>query len=239
LATFIGVFIGVFFTAFTGLWMILLIPAATGVLAIRSLHAGRRLRLQSDLLDDFRLLIRPLLRDLLADIDPEKKVRVRLDLTGNAPGKQVSKRDLPPGHYQKLVETVHRDPWCELRLPLADGSTAIVEVMNEYHKFERRYRTARGKIKWKSKWRKDAAVSATLLPPPGVEWRENVRSAVPGEKVKAFEKDGAKGMRLERSWSFKGNGESVIGTSPPYREVVGMLLRLHGALAVPGRGVEK
>lgn len=231
LATFAGVFGGAFFTALSGLWMVFAIPAVTGVIAAKNLIQAYRMKKRDDMLDDFRVLIRPVLRDVLADLDPEKKVKARLDLTGMADSKQVSKKELPPGRFQKLTETVQKDPWCELRLPLADGSVMTLEVTNEYHKIERRYKGRSGKIKWKSKWRKEAEVSATLLPPPGMKWNESAEVAAAGEKLKRFEKDGVTGKSLLHYWSFKGTNEEIAGTAPPAREVVGMMLRLHNALA--------
>lgn len=231
LATFASIIICAFITAFTGLWMVFVIPAVTGAVAAKNLIQAYRMKKRDDMLDDFRVLIRPVLRDVLADLDPEKKVKARLDLTGMADSKQVSKKELPPGRFQKLTETVQKDPWCELRLPLADGSVMTLEVTNEYHKIERRYKGRSGKIKWKSKWRKEAEVAATLLPPPGMQWNESAQVAGADEKLKKFEKDGVTGKSLLRYWSFKGTNEEVAGTAPPAREVVGMMLRLHNALA--------
>ncbi len=231
IATFAGFFGGMFFTAFTGFWMVFAIPLVTGVLAAKDMIGVNRMKKRDDLLDDFRVLIRPVLRDILDDLDPEKKVKVRFDLTGMADSKQVSKKELPPGRFQKLTETVQKDPWCELRLPLADGSLMTLEVTNEYHKIERRYKGRSGKIKWKSKWRKEAEVSASLLPPAGVKWNESAKVTGPDERLRTFEKDGVTGKCLQHYWSFKDASESVASVCPPPREVVGMMLRLHNALA--------
>lgn len=229
IGSFLALFFGIFITITTGLWPILLVTPGMVIVGARDLIVAHRMKKRQDLLDDFRVLIRPILRDLLSDFDPEKKLRVRFDLTGAADSKQVSKRELP-SRFQKLTETVQNDPWCELRMPLADGSTLTLEVVNEYHKFERRYRGRSGKTKWKSKWRKDAYVSASLLPPPGGTWKAEVPVPRPEEKLKAFEKEGMTGKRLERCWSFKGVSADVVDVSPPYKEVVGMMLRLHNAL---------
>ena len=42
--------------------------------------------------------------------------------------------DLPPGRFQKLTETIYTDPWCEVKLPLADGTTVILAFENYYCK---------------------------------------------------------------------------------------------------------
>lgn len=224
-------FIGFAISLLAGSWELGALPLATGALTAVFAVQAHKMKSRDDLLDDFRLLIRPVLRDVLDDLDPAKKVRARFDLSGIHPGKQVSKRTLPPGPYIALTETMQRDPWCEIRLPLADGSQMTLEVINEYYEFERRYKGRRGRIKWKSKWRKEAEVSATLLPPPGVRWNESAKVAGPDEKLKSFDKDGVTGKSLQHSWSFKGTNEQIAGFSPPSREVVGMMLRLHNALA--------
>jgi hypothetical protein len=186
---------------------------------------------KADLIDDFRLCLRPGLRDLANDLDPEKKIRVRLDLAGPAERKQASKRELPPGRFLKLTETVYQDPWCEVKLPLVDGGAAVLEFEVCWRKLERRYRTSRGKTKWKTKWRKECTAAATLLPPAPVSWDEDaLRARVHPdfEKVKLVEKDGVTGARMERYWTFKGTPDPPAG-APPAREVVGMLLRLYAA----------
>jgi hypothetical protein len=49
------------------------------------------------------------------------------------------------------------------------------------------------------------------------------------EKVQMVWKEGLTGARLERHWVFKAVG-GPPGDAPPAREVVGMLLRLYGAM---------
>ncbi|MBL8295703.1 MAG: hypothetical protein JNN08_27905, partial [Bryobacterales bacterium] len=116
-----------------------------------------------DLLNDFRTSVQPALRDLAEDIAPNEKLKVEMELSGAADSKQTAKRDLPTS-YIKLTETVFDDPWCQLTLPLADGSAAFIEFSSCYRRFDRRYRGRRGKIKSKTKWRKECSATATLLP---------------------------------------------------------------------------
>lgn len=182
-----------------------------------------------DLMNDFRTSVQPALRDLMQDMAPNEKIAVEMELSGAANSKQTAKRDLPTS-YLKLTETVYDDPWCELTLPLIDGGAATIEFFNCYRRFDRRYRGRRGKIKSKTKWRKESSATATLLPAVAGTFDEGALSAriqQGWEKYKLVEKDGRPGARMERYWVFKAPSE-LPAEGPPAKEVVGMLLRLYG-----------
>jgi hypothetical protein len=236
----IAAFLSIFAAFFLGMQLggyAALLPIGIAALAVRSGLRYRHLK-KRDMIDDFRLCLRPLLRDIAHDLDPSKRIKVEMDLTGPADSKQKSKLELPPGRFQKLTETVFLDPWCQVKLPLADGSTAILEFENCYRKYDRRYRTARGKIKWKTKWRKECTASATILPPAGVVWNEQrlgARLDGKREKVKLVDKEGVTGARLEGYWMFKGASD-LPGQAPPGQAVVGMLLRVHSAMRSAASG---
>ncbi len=232
---FAGIFsfiIAFFLMAFTeSLWCFLLPLAVGGAAAFFGITYSRLKK--TDLINDFRLCLQPGLRDVAQDLDPEKKIRVRMDLAGPVQSKQKSKQNLPPGRFVKVTETIFEDPWCEVRLPLVDGSTALLEFEVEWTRIERERRNGRGKIKSKTKWRKKCAASATLLPPAPVSWNETaLRARLDPRKEKAqlLEKDGVTGAKLERQWVFKG-ADDPPPEAPPAREVVGLLLRLYSALA--------
>jgi hypothetical protein len=231
--TFLGLFGGILLASFSPLF--LLIPAGMLVLAIRYLLKRRALQ-KLDMINDFRICLRPALRQLADDLAPGEKIRVRMDLSGPTPPKQTTKMELPPGRYQKLTETVFEDPWCEVRLAFLDGSSSIVEFHNRYRKLDRRYRSSRGKIKWKTKWRKECMATVTLMPSGGASWDKGKiqeRMNPEWEKLKYVDKEGVTGARLVRYWVFKGASDPP-GTAPPSREIVGMLLRLHSALNARG-----
>lgn len=212
-----------------GLGLLLPLPALG--LAVHLWRRWKQLK-QADLINDFRLCLMPGLRDMAQDLDPAKKIRVRMDLAGPVERKQKSKQELPPGRFQKLTETVFEDPWCEVRLPLVDGSTAVLEFEVVWVKHERRYSSRRGKTKFKTKWRKKCAATATLLPGGPRQWDEaalQARLDATRERAQLVEKDGVKAARLERYWVFKGAADPPPD-APPAREVVGMLLRLYSAM---------
>ncbi len=220
---------------FESAWGFLLPVAAVGL----AVMFGRKLsRLKkADLIDDFRVCLRPGLRDLAQDLNPAKKIHVRMDLSGPVDRKITSRREIPPGPYMKLTETVFQDPWCEVKLPLLDGSTAVLEFEVCWKKLERRYRSRGGKIKFKTKWRKECTAAATLIPAMPVYWNEAVLRArldPQCEKAKLVQKDGVTGAKLERYWVFKAASDPPKD-APPAREVVGLLLRLcYARGAAPG-----
>lgn len=182
-----------------------------------------------DLMNDFRTTVQPVLRDLMQDMAPNEKVKVEMELSGAADSKQTAKRDLPTS-YLKLTETVYDDPWCELTLPFIDGSAAAIEFVNCYRRFDRRYRGRRGKVKSKTKWRKEASATATLLPSGAGLFNEEalrLRIQQGWEKYKLIDRDGRPGARIERYWVFKAASDPPA-EGPPAKEVVGMLLRLYG-----------
>ncbi|MGC4053757.1 MAG: hypothetical protein QM757_31605 [Paludibaculum sp.] len=231
-AAVISFFVAFFIMGVTESWLSFLLPvAATGV-AIIFARVHSRLK-KADLINDFRLCLQPGLRDVAQDLDPSKKIRVRMDLAGPIESKQKSRQDLPAGRYMKQTETIFQDPWCEVRLPLVDGSTALLEFEVEWTRLERKRRNSRGKVKSKTKWRKKCAASATLMPPGPAQWNEAVLRArldPHKEKAQLFEKDGVTGARLQRYWVFKG-ADDPPQEAPPAREVVGLLLRLYSAMS--------
>jgi hypothetical protein len=228
---FLSIFLSFFLAMGLGAFAALL-PVGLALLAVRSGVRYYKLKKQ-DMIDDFRLCLRPVLRDIANDLDPDRKIKVEMDLSGPTQTKQKSKLQLPPGRYQKLTETVFLDPWCEVKLPLADGSTAILNFENCYRKFDRRYKASSGKIKWKTKWKKECLACATILPPAGVVWNQERLSArldPKREKVKWVEKDGVTGARMDAWWMFKGTDSNLPSQAPPGTSIVGMLLRVHSAM---------
>lgn len=235
----IGCIIGAFVSIFVAVMLLATLETPAGWLLTLALIAGavvfglRWSKLKkADLINDFRLCLQPGLRDIASDLDPAKKIRVRMDLAGPVTTKQKSKLEIPPGRYLKLTETIYEDPWCEVRLPLVDGTTALLEFEVKWIKRERKYRSSRGKTKYKTKWRKQCTAMATLLPPAPVTWNEAALRAKldpKRERMKLLQEAGWTGARLERYWVFKG-ADDPPPDAPPAREVVGLLLRLCSAM---------
>lgn len=238
----IGLFVGAFLSIFAGAILagtmetglgFLLIPIFL-VLAILRLLQYKKLK-KNDLIDDFRVCLRPVLKDVANDLDPEQKIKVKMDLAGPVDSKQTKKGPAPPGNYISGTQTTYEDPWCEVRLPLIDGTTAVVEFDVVWHKLDVKKQGRRGKIKFKTKWRKECTARATLMPPSSITWNEaslHERAQAKLEKVKMVEKEGITCARMERYWAFKNAGDAP-GDAPPAREVVGLLLRLHAAMIAP------
>lgn len=224
--TFLG-FMGAIFTLVAELFIVapfvFLVPLGL------TIYYWRRKKALSaiDLLNDFRTCLRPALLDLAQDLAPGEKVKVRLDLSAAAESKLKSKKDLPT-HYMKLTESIYDDPWGEVTLPLADGSEATIEFSNCYRRYDRRYRGRRGKVKSKTKWRKECQATTTLCPSAaGAFDPQRLQSVVNPqlEKAKLSDKGGKPEARLVRYWVFKGASD-LPSTAPSGKEVVGMLLRL-------------
>lgn len=229
--SFLGIFAAAISGEFLGTNLVWLLPPVLLVLAIWQTVLYRKLKKQ-DLINDFRTCLRPVLRDLANDLDPEQKLRVQMDLSGPVDRKKTNERPAPPGNYVKGKEHTFEDPWCEVRLPLVNGATAVLQFDTTWIRLNVTKRNRRGKTKFKTKWRKECVARATLMPPESVRWDEaslQARMDPRLEKVKLVEKDGVMCARMERFWRFKGSGDAP-GDAPPGREVVGLLLRLHGAM---------
>ena len=238
----IGMFVASFFSIFLGALIASLTETGYGflllpvfiVLGILRIVQYKKLK-KNDLIDDFRTCLRPALRDLANDLDPEQKIKVKMDLSGPVEKKRVSKGEIPPGAYIKVTESIYEDPWCEVRLPLVDGTTAIVQFDVTWHELEVKKRGSRGKTKYKTKWRKECTARATLMPPSSISWNESSlrdRADARLEKVKMVDKEGITCARMERFWAYKNAGDAP-SDAPPAREVVGLLLRLHSAMIAP------
>jgi len=148
-----------------------------------------------DLSNNFRQVAMPLFAVLREDMEPGATVNVRLDLSPpTAKGKKTGtgKPYDVPG-YRKVVDTAYVDPWFGGGARLADGSVLQWTVTDDVVASERTKRTARGKIKTKTKHRKVTTIAVDVALPK----KEYAVAAMPageGEKVKV--KDGEKRTSL-------------------------------------------
>jgi len=148
-----------------------------------------------DLSNNFRQVAMPLFAVLREDMEPGATVNVRLDLSPpTAKGKKTGtgKPYDVPG-YRKVVDTTYVDPWFGGGARLADGSVLQWTVTDDVVASERTKRTARGKIKTKTKHRKTTTIAVDVALPKK-EYAVAALPAAEGEKVKV--KDGEKRTAL-------------------------------------------
>jgi len=184
-----------------------------------------------DLANDFRLSLIPFLDELAEDADPKARVKISLDFAGIADNKIVLNRELPPGRFKKVTQTVYRDPWCHLALELEDDNLMVLDIKNQLIKVHREWRNPRGKSKSKTKYNKMAAVSAALIPgAKDLEWDDaKIQERASQDKLKVAAKKGGQVCRLTRKWKFKTvNEEPNVGVAP--NEIVGMFMQLYAML---------
>jgi hypothetical protein len=218
-------------------WMPLLpgVPAlALLVLAILQGVRWRKLA-RADLANEFHRLLLPFLDAVSADVDPKGKIGVRLDLSGLTKDKILSKKKVPPGRYRKIVETVYKDPWCDLQISAADGSTLMVRIEDTATSFDlhwtKRSRSGKIKFKHKRKWKRVVAVDTAVVPDgEKLAWDQAQVEGLSGqEKVKLREKPKGNICRLVRKFKSGSTGE------PPEpgvnsEDLVGMFIQLYSML---------
>jgi hypothetical protein len=168
---------------------------------------------EADIPDEIRLTVQPVIKGLLQDLDPARKIKVDLKL----------RRPIE----EKLDQHVERV--CSLQMPLADGSTAIVHITNRYRKKVRTYRNKNGKHKSKTKWKKKSTLTGILLPAPGMTWRENRIERELQRRRETFQmirRPGAgRAVRLSRRYNFFSLGEHPKDTVPA-QDVMDLFLRI-------------
>ena len=206
----IGAFIG---------WIASLYPHALevfGVMVAAVVIANWRFRKarESDIPDEIRLTIQPVIRSLVPDVDPAKKIRVDLQLNSRIEEK-----------LDKHVECV-----CFVRMQLADASIASFRIVNSYRKSVRGKRNKNGKYKRKVKWKKKSVLTASLLPAPGAAWAaKRIQSQLQPKRGEKFRMTrsarGSRVGRLTRRYRFSKVGEIPRDTIPP-RDVIDLFLRL-------------
>lgn len=182
-----------------------------------------------DLPDEIRMLVRPVVRQLSQDLDPKQKLKVEIDLQSIVENKPKSTQNLPPRRgATKLEESLYEEPVCAIRMPLADGSEAVLRIANEYSRKVKHYRGRSGKSKTKTKWKKASTVTGILVPTPAMNWRpERIDQFLDRqrEKFEFVEKEGLRNARLDRYYKFASIGNPPSNTAP-LDEVMHMFLRL-------------
>jgi hypothetical protein len=207
-----------------GIAACILVPIGITALGAKLKNAARAI----DLPNELRLTLRPVLRQLKQDLHPDEKIKVNLNLAGLDESKPATEREYPSPRGGKIKEKTFVDDLGELRLPLIDGSTAVIRLENSYIEAARSYRTARGKYKTKTKWKKLATATTILIPPARINWQSGKAAQMVdpnSERVTFSEKDGVMVARLDRYYKFKKAGDAPEDTVPG-SHVIDMLVRL-------------
>lgn len=225
--TFFGIFAMVAAATITDhfLWglPLYLLPLVVLILGIRMRRAARNI----DLPDELRLCLKPVIRQLAQDLHPDEKIRVTMNLAGIDEKKCANTRDLPPGRNRSLRQSTYEEGLCTLRLPLVDGSEAVLRMDNTYLKLHKSYKGRSGKIKYKTKWKKLSTVTAILIPPTRINWepaRMQQHIDRNNEKMSFVEKDGVMAARLDRYYKFK--AADIPSEVPPSADILRMFVRL-------------
>ena len=177
-----------------------LLPLSLAALggAIFLLVTVLRLR-KLDLSNNFRQVAMPLFAVLKEDMDAGATMNVRIDLSPpNAKAKKTGTgKPYKEGAYHKVVDTTFVDPWFGGGTRLADGSLLQWDVTDAVVESARTKRTARGKRKTKTKYRKLSTISVTVAL-PHKEYAVTSLPADEGEKVKVRESEKRTTFRLAK-----------------------------------------
>lgn len=142
---------------------------------------------RADLSNHLRLFIMPLVTLLADDVKPGELLHLKLDLRGGtAKDKRTGKKEpYGKGAYYKIVETLYDDPWLSGDAPLSDGSRLQWALTDAIRQLKKTKRTARGKIKSKTKYKIKGLMDAQLR--------------LPAERyqVSAATQPGSDGVRLD------------------------------------------
>jgi hypothetical protein len=177
-----------------------LLPLSLAALggAIFLLVSVLRLR-KLDLSNNFRQVAMPLFAVLREDMEPGATMNVRLDLSPptTKPKKTGTGKPYVDGVYYKVVDTTFVDPWFGGGTRLADGSLLQWDVTDDVVESARTKKTARGKHKTKTKYRKQTTISVTVAL-PHKEYAVTNLPADEGEKVKVRESEKRTTLRLAK-----------------------------------------
>jgi hypothetical protein len=206
-----------------GVWCFL-VPLALLFFGLRMQKAAKAI----DLPNELRVSLRPVLKLLSQDLHPDEKIKVNLNLAGIDEKKAGRTTNLPPGRNRSLTQSAYDEDLCSLRLPLADGTQAVLRMENAYFKIERRYTTTRGKYKSKTKWKKLSTVSAMLIPPSRISWESGRIASMLDrntERLTFVEKEGVLAARIDRYYKFKAAGD-IPDNAVPGADILRMFVRL-------------
>lgn len=159
-----------------------------------------------DLSNNFRQVAMPLFAVLKEDMDAGATMNVRIDLSRpTAKAKKTgTAKPYKEGAYYKVVDTTFVDPWFGGGTRLADGSLLQWDVTDDVVESARTKRTARGKHKTKTKYRKLSTINVTVAL-PHKEYAVTHLQADEGEKVKVRESEKRTTFHLTKRVKTKSN----------------------------------
>ncbi len=170
-------------------------------------------------------MLQQMFRQVRQDLDTKAKIRVNVDLSGPTKAKCGPKQVLPPKGAHSLSQRVYADPWCQLRFQLRDGYKLSLRQVDQLTELERTRRTARGKYKTKTKYKKLCRLTATIVPPAPVQWAGQPRVDPTWERLRVAKKKGLDVAVLDRWFLYKEKLERPK-QNPSGADAVGMLYRL-------------
>jgi hypothetical protein len=150
-------FVSLFFLAalpFGWVFVVLLLVAAIVAVVAWSKMRG------VDLSNNLRGVTLPMLGVLKEDFDPKESLHLQLDLrppTDNAK-KQRTEPEYKRGAYYKIIDSYFADPWMKGDGVLQDGSRLRWSIVDMIRESKKTKRTARGKIKTKTKYTKKSQI---------------------------------------------------------------------------------
>ena len=117
-----------------------------------------------DVSNNLRQFVVPVLALFREDIDPNKPVHLRLDLSSpTAATKKTSESDpFKQGQYHKVIDTMYLDPWMNAEAVLVDGTKLSWSVTDRIRERKKTKRNARGKYKSKTKYTKKIDLDVQL-----------------------------------------------------------------------------
>jgi len=159
-----------------------------------------------DLSNNFRQVAMPLFAVLKEDMEPGATMNVRIDLSPpTAKAKKTgTAKPYKEGAYYKVVDSTFVDSWFGGGTRLADGSLLQWDVTDDVVESARTKRTARGKHKTKTKYRKLSTINVTVAL-PHKEYAVTHLQADEGEKVKVRESEKRTTFHLTKRVKMKSN----------------------------------
>lgn len=119
---------------------------------------------RADLSNNLRETVLPILNIFREDFSRDAPVHLKVDLSPPRDKKKKQSESAPykKGSYYKVVDVMYLDPWMEGAATLNDGTALSWSVVDSIRERTARKRTARGKIKTKTKLSRKSRIEVQL-----------------------------------------------------------------------------